>query len=129
MRICAGTARASLWTWISQATRSEGWPSANLTRFRARWLLRPPPSSPPIVLDTWGVAFPEQLADYVASGIDMMDCVLPTRNARNGCLFTSAGRINIKNAIYADDLRPLTSAVPAWFAARTRRLLAHLFTQ
>src|ERR1700726_3815555 len=59
-----------------------------------------------------GVGFPEQLSDYVASGIDMMDCVLPTRNARNGCLFTSTGRINIKNAIYADDLRPLDERCP-----------------
>ena len=54
-----------------------------------------------------GVGFPEQLADYVQCGVDMMDCVLPTRNARNGCLFTSAGRVNIGNAIYADDPRPL----------------------
>ena len=45
-----------------------------------------------------GVGLPEQLPDYVKCGIDMMDCVLPTRNARNGCLFTSTGRINIKNA-------------------------------
>ena len=48
-----------------------------------------------------GVGLPEQLANFVGCGIDMMDCVLPTRNARNGCLFTHAGRINIKNAIYA----------------------------
>ena len=54
-----------------------------------------------------GVGLPEQLPDYVRCGVDMMDCVLPTRNARNGCLFTSAGRVNIRNAIYADDPRPL----------------------
>ncbi|MGB9604883.1 MAG: tRNA guanosine(34) transglycosylase Tgt, partial [Bryobacteraceae bacterium] len=40
-----------------------------------------------------GVGLPEELAEYVARGVDMMDCVLPTRNARNGCLFTSAGRV------------------------------------
>ncbi len=75
-----------------------------------------------------GVAFPEQLADYVASGVDMMDCVLPTRNARNGCLFTSAGRINIKNAIYADDLRPLDERCFC-MVCRTysRAYLRHLF--
>ena len=39
-----------------------------------------------------GVGMPEELPEYVALGVDMMDCVLPTRNARNGCLFTSAGR-------------------------------------
>jgi len=75
-----------------------------------------------------GVAFPEQLADYVASGVDMMDCVLPTRNARNGCLFTSAGRINIKNAIYADDSRPLDERCSC-MVCRTysRAYLRHLF--
>ncbi len=55
---------------------------------------------------SWAWACPEQLADYVRCGVDMMDCVLPTRNARNGCLFTSAGRVNIGNAIYADDAAP-----------------------
>src|SRR5712692_10161697 len=53
-----------------------------------------------------GVGKPEDLVDYVRLGIDMMDCVLPTRNARNGCLFTSQGRLLIKNARYADDPRP-----------------------
>ena len=75
-----------------------------------------------------GVGFPEQLADYVACGIDMMDCVLPTRNARNGCLFTSVGRINIKNAIYADDSRPLDERCSC-MVCRTysRAYLRHLF--
>ncbi len=48
-----------------------------------------------------GVGKPEQLADYVALGIDMMDCVLPTRAARHACLYTSEGRVLIKNARYA----------------------------
>jgi queuine tRNA-ribosyltransferase len=75
-----------------------------------------------------GVGLPEQLPDYVARGVDMMDCVLPTRNARNGCLFTSAGRINIKNAIYADDPRPLDEQC-ACMVCRTysRAYLRHLF--
>jgi queuine tRNA-ribosyltransferase len=75
-----------------------------------------------------GVAFPEQLSDYVACGVDMMDCVLPTRNARNGCLFTSTGRINIKNATYADDLRPLDERCSC-MVCRTysRAYLRHLF--
>jgi queuine tRNA-ribosyltransferase len=75
-----------------------------------------------------GVGFPEQLADYVASGIDMMDCVLPTRNARNGCLFTSAGRLNIKNASYAEDLRP-PDELCSCMVCRTysRAYLRHLF--
>ena len=54
-----------------------------------------------------GVGMPEELPEYVARGVDMMDCVLPTRNARNGCLFTSEGRVVIKNAQYKEDARPL----------------------
>ena len=75
-----------------------------------------------------GVGFPEQLADYVQCGVDMMDCVLPTRNARNGCLFTSAGRVNIGNAIYADDPRPLDERCSC-MVCRTysRAYLRHLF--
>ena len=75
-----------------------------------------------------GVAFPEQLADYVRCGVDMMDCVLPTRNARNGCLFTSTGRVNIGNAIYAGDPRPLDERCSC-MVCRTysRAYLRHLF--
>src|SRR5437879_2683709 len=54
-----------------------------------------------------GVGRPEQIADYVARGIDMMDCVLPTRAARHACLYTSEGRVLIKNARYAQDQRPI----------------------
>ena len=50
-----------------------------------------------------GVGTPVDLVESVARGIDMFDCVLPTRNARNGQLFTSTGRLNIKNAEYAND--------------------------
>jgi queuine tRNA-ribosyltransferase len=75
-----------------------------------------------------GVGLPEQLADYVRCGIDMMDCVLPTRNARNGCLFTSAGRLNIKNACYAGDMRPPDERCSC-MVCRTysRAYLRHLF--
>jgi queuine tRNA-ribosyltransferase len=54
-----------------------------------------------------GVGTPEDLVNGVAAGIDMFDCVMPTRNARNGSLFTSAGKVAIKNAKYADDPGPL----------------------
>jgi queuine tRNA-ribosyltransferase len=50
-----------------------------------------------------GVGMPEELPQYVAQGVDMMDCVLPTRNARNGYLFTSRGKVVIKQAQYAED--------------------------
>jgi queuine tRNA-ribosyltransferase len=54
-----------------------------------------------------GVGMPEELPEYVARGIDMMDCVLPTRNARNGCLFTRAGRVIMKHARYKEDPGPV----------------------
>jgi len=75
-----------------------------------------------------GVGLPEQLPDYVRCGVDMMDCVLPTRNARNGCLFTSTGRVNIRNAMYADDSRPLDECCSC-MVCRTysRAYLRHLF--
>jgi queuine tRNA-ribosyltransferase len=75
-----------------------------------------------------GVGFPEQLPDYVRCGVDMMDCVLPTRNARNGCLFTSAGRVNIGNVAHADDPRPVDDSCSC-MVCRTysRAYLRHLF--
>jgi len=75
-----------------------------------------------------GVGLPEQIADYVRCGIDMMDCVLPTRNARNGCLFTSQGRVNIKSARYAEDQRPVDEECSCAVCERyTRAYLRHLF--
>jgi queuine tRNA-ribosyltransferase len=53
-----------------------------------------------------GVGTPEDLLDGVARGIDLFDCVLPTRNARNGQLFTSRGKLSVRNARYRDDPRP-----------------------
>jgi queuine tRNA-ribosyltransferase len=75
-----------------------------------------------------GVGKPEQLADYVCLGVDMMDCVLPTRNARNGCLFTSQGRLLIKNARYASDPRPIDESCRCAVCRRySRAYLRHLF--
>ncbi|MGA8266770.1 MAG: tRNA guanosine(34) transglycosylase Tgt [Candidatus Acidiferrales bacterium] len=75
-----------------------------------------------------GVGKPEQIVDYVALGVDMMDCVLPTRSARHGCLFTSQGRILIKNARYAKDVRPIDEACECAVCRRySRAYLRHLF--
>ena len=75
-----------------------------------------------------GVGRPEQLADYVALGIDMMDCVLPTRAARHACLYTSAGRVLIRKAQYADDQRPIDEACTCPVCKRyTRAYMRHLF--
>ena len=75
-----------------------------------------------------GVGMPDELPEYVARGIDMMDCVLPTRNARNGWLFTSQGRMIIKNAKYRDDDGPLDPNCGC-YTCRTysRAYLRHLF--
>jgi len=75
-----------------------------------------------------GVGTPEDLIRCVAMGVDMFDCVLPTRNARNGCLFTSQGRILIKNAMYAEDRKPLDPECSCQTCRRySRAYLRHLF--
>jgi len=75
-----------------------------------------------------GVGRPEQLADHVALGIDMMDCVLPTRAARHACLYTSEGRVLIKNARYAQDQNPIDKNCECSVCRRyTRAYLRHLF--
>ncbi len=74
-----------------------------------------------------GAGTPEDLVESVARGIDMFDCVMPTRNARNGQLFTSEGRINIRNARYAEDDRPLDPACGCYTCRHhSRAYLRHL---
>ncbi len=68
-----------------------------------------------------GVGYPDEIAEYARMGVDMMDCVLPTRAARHGLLFTSEGRMNIKNRQFAEDQNPPDPQLsPAWFAGATR---------
>jgi queuine tRNA-ribosyltransferase len=75
-----------------------------------------------------GAGTPEDLVECVARGIDMFDCVMPTRNARNGQLFTSQGRINIKNARYAEDDRPLDPECRCYTCRHhSRAYLRHLY--
>jgi queuine tRNA-ribosyltransferase len=75
-----------------------------------------------------GVGYPEEIVQYAAMGVDMMDCVLPTRAARHGLLFTSEGRINIKNARYAQDQNPADPKCRCRVCMRyTRAYLRHLF--
>ena len=75
-----------------------------------------------------GVGTPLDLVENAARGIDMFDCVLPTRNARNGQLFTSTGRLNIKNADYADDPRPVDETCRCYTCRNfSRAYLRHLF--
>jgi queuine tRNA-ribosyltransferase len=75
-----------------------------------------------------GVGRPRDLVDAVAAGVDLFDCVIPTRNARNGQLFTSEGRINIKRSEYRRDPRPLDEDCPCEACRRySRAYLRHLF--
>ncbi|HEY6270533.1 MAG TPA: tRNA guanosine(34) transglycosylase Tgt [Terriglobales bacterium] len=84
-----------------------------------------PPDRPRYLM---GVGTPEDVVECVARGIDMFDCVMPTRHARNGAIFTSAGRIVIKNAHYARDPLPLDPACRCDVCRRySRGYLRHLF--
>src|SRR5690606_14255452 len=75
-----------------------------------------------------GVGRPEDLVEAVARGVDMFDCVMPTRNARNGHYFTATGTIRIRNAGFAQDLRPIEEGCgcPACAGGYTRAYMRHL---
>ncbi len=83
-----------------------------------------PPGRPRYLM---GVGLPGDLIEAVSRGIDMFDCVVPTRNARNGQIFTSAGTLNLRNAAYRDDLSPLDEACEC-YVCRTfsRAYIRHL---
>ena len=84
-----------------------------------------PPNKPRYLM---GVGTPEEIVEYVAQGIDMMDCVLPTRAARHGLLFTSEGKVNIKNSRYALDESPLDPNCGCKVCSRySRAYLRHLY--
>jgi queuine tRNA-ribosyltransferase len=75
-----------------------------------------------------GVGTPEDLIEAVARGVDMFDCVLPTRNGRNGQAFTSRGKLNIKNARYTTDEKPLDEACSCSVCRRhSRAFIRHLY--
>ncbi len=83
-----------------------------------------PPEKPRYVM---GVGYPDEIEQYARLGVDMMDCVLPTRAARHGLLFTSEGRMNIKNRKYAEDQSPPDPACDCMVCRRySRAYLRHL---
>lgn len=84
-----------------------------------------PSESPRYVM---GIGTPEDLVEGINAGYDMFDCVMPTRNARNGMLFTSFGRVNIKGAIYAEDSGPLDPECGCYVCRNfSRAYLRHLY--
>ena len=75
-----------------------------------------------------GMGTPADLVEMTALGVDLFDCVLPTRNARNGCLFTTTGRLQIKRSEYRDDARPIDAECGCQVCARySRAYLRHLY--
>jgi len=84
-----------------------------------------PPGQPRYMM---GVGFPEDIIKGVSLGVDMFDCVMPTRNARNGTLFTAVGKLVMKNAKYADELEPVDKECDCYLCQNfSRAYLRHLF--
>ena len=103
---------------------SVGEPKQDMLRILAHTAPKMPQNKPRYLM---GVGTPEDLIDAVSSGIDMFDCVMPTRNARNGWLFTQYGDVKIKNAGYKQDLKPLDANCTCYTCQNfTRAYLHHL---
>jgi queuine tRNA-ribosyltransferase len=91
----------------------------------ARTLEHLPKDKPRYVM---GVGYPDEIEEYARMGVDMMDCVLPTRAGRHGLLFTSDGRLNIKKKEYAEDQGPIDATCGCMVCQRySRAYLRHLF--
>jgi queuine tRNA-ribosyltransferase len=101
---------------------SVGEPKEDMLRIMAHTPQRLPAHKPRYLM---GVGTPEDLVDGVASGVDMFDCVMPTRNARNGHLFTRFGDLRIRNARYKSDQRPLDETCACHACAGFSRAYLH----
>lgn len=74
-----------------------------------------------------GVGTPENILECIALGVDMFDCVMPTRNARNGMLFTTQGIVNIRNEKWKDDLSPIDAGLGGYASTfYSKAYLRHL---
>ncbi len=103
---------------------SVGEPKEDFARILAHTAPRLPADKPRYLM---GVGTPEDIVYAVQAGIDMFDCVMPTRNARNGWLFTRHGDVKIKNACHKDDTRPLDATCGCYCCRHfTRAYLHHL---
>ena len=101
---------------------SVGEPKEEMQRITAHTPHRLPADKPRYLM---GVGTPEDLVEGVACGVDMFDCVLPTRNARNGHLFTRFGDLRIRNARYKIDERPLDESCACYTCAHFSRAYLH----
>ena len=103
---------------------SVGEPKPDMQRMIAHIAPRLPATKPRYLM---GVGTPEDIVDAVCKGVDMFDCVMPTRNARNGWLFTRGGDVKIRNARHRDDTSPLDSKCGCYTCRNfTRAYLHHL---
>ena len=75
-----------------------------------------------------GVGTPANILECIALGVDMFDCVMPTRNARNGMLFTTQGILNIKNERWKEDMNPLDAGLGGYASMHSKAYLRHLIT-
>jgi len=104
---------------------SVGEPKEDMLRILAHTAPKMPKDKPRYLM---GVGTPEDLVEAVSNGVDMFDCVMPTRNARNGWLFTQYGDVKIKNASYRNDMRPLDEDCDCYTCQNfTRSYLHHLY--
>jgi queuine tRNA-ribosyltransferase len=101
---------------------SVGEPKEDMLRILAHTAPQMPKDKPRYLM---GVGTPEDLVDAVSYGIDMFDCVMPTRNARNGWLFTQYGDVKIKNASYKTDTRPLDDECECYTCQNFSRAYLH----
>ena len=101
---------------------SVGEPKEDMRRILAHTAPRLPADQPRYLM---GVGTPEDLVESVTAGIDMFDCVLPTRNGRNGWLFTRHGDVKIKNAVHRQDTRPLDAGCGCYCCAHFSRAYLH----
>ena len=126
---CAAKAQKKPSRLASRRMPLAGWPSESRFPLITTSPSRPRSGCLPIARATsMGVGTPADLVECVARGIDMFDCVLPTRNARNGQLFTRTGRLNIKNAEFADDENPVDAECACYTCRHfSRAYLRHLF--
>lgn len=101
---------------------SVGEPKAEMSRILEYVAPRLPADRPHYLM---GVGTPEDLVEGVAAGVDMFDCVMPTRNARNGWLFTRFGDIKIRNAVHRNDTRPLDESCGCYTCRNFSRAYLH----
>ncbi len=121
---CAGELRQGDFAGYAVGGLSVGEPPAEMYRILEAVVPELPADRPRYLM---GVGRPEDLLQAIARGIDLFDCVMPTRNGRNALAFTGAGTLRLRNLQYARDDRPLEEGCPCAACRRSRGYLRHLF--